>query len=226
MRLFKGIRRWEADLRASYNVDLSTEENRRRNRIYRLYFDHEIIRGLWTNFHEIAPGVFRSNHPTRKRFAQMKARGISTVLNLRGANPNAHYWAEEEWCRELGLTLVSVELNARGLVPRERLQHLIATFRCLPRPFVMHCKSGADRAGLASAIYLMVIEGQPVAQAKKMLSPRYFHIPNRHVGILDYMLDCYAARSAREPMSFETWVDTVYDPAEITARFRARQPAE
>jgi protein tyrosine/serine phosphatase len=193
--------------------------------VYRYFFDHQILRGLWTNFYEIAPGVFRSNHPTKARFAKMKARGISTVLNLRGANHNAHYLAEKAWCDELGLDLHSVEMNARALVSRNRMIELITMFRTIPHPFVMHCKSGADRAGVASAIYLMVIAGTPVGSAKKMLSPWYFHIRNRHVGILDYMLECYEAHSATSGIDFETWVKTVYKPDEITKRFRAKLPA-
>ncbi|NRB34238.1 MAG: tyrosine-protein phosphatase [Rhodobacteraceae bacterium] len=224
--MLKSIQRWEARTRAKFNCDLSNEENERKNRIYRVFFDHELIRGLWTNFYQIAPGVYRSNHPTWRRFKKMKRRGMKTVLNLRGKSQSGHYWAEEAWCEEIGLTLVSVEMNARALVPRDRIQQLIDVFRTIERPFVMHCKSGADRAGLASAIYLMVIEGQPIEQAKKMLSPWYFHIRNSHVGILDYMLDCYEAHNARTPMSFETWIATVYDPVDITDRFRAKKPPQ
>ncbi len=226
MGVFQDIRNWEARIRSHYNKDLSTPENRRLNRIYNLWFDHEIVRMFWTNFYEIAPGVYRSNQPTRARFEKMKAMGINTVLNLRGENPNGHYLAEEKYCRDLGLTLHSVELNARGLVDHRILLRLIELFKTIDRPFVMHCKSGADRAGLASAIYLMVIEGKPVEEARKMLSWRYMHIRNRHVGILDYMLDVYAARNRRDPIDFETWIATEYDREEITDRFRKRLPAE
>ena len=34
----------------------------------------------------------------------------------------------------------------------------------------MHCKSGADRAGLASALWLLHVERRPVAEAMKQLS--------------------------------------------------------
>ena len=112
MALFKRIKAWESNLRASYNTDLSTPENRRRANIYNLWFDHAILRTLWTNEFEIAPGVFRSNHPTPKRFEQMKNDGLKSVLNLRGSYPSAHYAVEKETCDALGLKLVSVSMQA------------------------------------------------------------------------------------------------------------------
>ena len=220
MGLAGRIRQLERDVRAYFNVDPTVPGNERRARIYNRYFDHAILRGIWTNEREIAPGVFRSNHPTHERFAQMPARGIHTVLNLRGASISAHYMTEKASCEALGLTLVNATLHARAAASRAEIQHLIAVFRKIEKPFVMHCKSGADRAGFASAIYLLVIEGRPVSEARKMLSWRFFHIRNSKVGILDYILDCYEARSRIAPISFEEWIATEYDPEVIQTRFR------
>ncbi|MEO1140662.1 MAG: tyrosine-protein phosphatase [Pseudomonadota bacterium] len=216
MKLFKRISDWERDLRASYNTDLSTPENRRRAQIYNLWFDHAILRTLWTNFFEIAPGVYRSNHPTHKRFEKMKAMGIKSVLNLRGSFGAAHYLVEEESCRELGLNLVSVNMQARHAPPGEELLALIEAFRTIEKPFVMHCKSGADRAGFAAAIYLLVIEGRPMPEARKQLGLRYLHVRQSKTGVLDHILDVYEARNARDPISFEDWLRTDYE-------FRAMQ---
>lgn len=221
MTLFKRLAAWERNLRQSYNTDLSTPENRRRARIYNLWFDHAILRGVWTNHFEVAPGVYRSNHPTRKRFARLKAMGIKSILNLRGAAGAAHYLAEKEICAELGLTLVDVTLHARYAAPRSDILALIAAFRSIERPFVMHCKSGADRAGFASAIYLMVIEGQPVSEARRMLGLRYLHLKRSRTGVLDYILDVYAGHQAQTGATFEEWVKNSYDNAAIQAAFEA-----
>lgn len=221
MGLSEQIIQWERRTREYYNVDPNVPGNERRARIYNLYFDHALLRTIWTNFYEVAPGAYRSNHPTHKRFAEMRDNGIKTVLNLRGAGQSAHYLSEEASCRELGLTLISTTLHARAAASREELLQLIGIFKTIEKPFVMHCKSGADRAGLASAIYLIVMENRPVEEAAKMLSWRYWHFRNSKVGILDYILDCYAARNARDPIGFEAWVATEYDHLDITARFKA-----
>ena len=85
----------------------------------------------------------------------------------------------------------------------------------------MHCKSGADRAGLASAIYLIAFEGKPVAEARKQLSPRFLHFRRSATGILDPVLDLYDARLARGPITIGRWIAEEYDPGAATAGFAA-----
>ncbi|MHC9236469.1 tyrosine-protein phosphatase [Pseudooceanicola sp. 502str34] len=219
MNPFARLQRWEKELRRSYNTDLSTPENRRRAEIYNLWFDHAVLRCVWTNFFQISPGVWRSNHPTRKRFAKMKAMGIRTVLNLRGSGTQAHYLTEAETCEQLGLKLISTRLYARKAASRTELLALIAALREIEPPFVMHCKSGADRAGFASAVYLMVVEGRPVEEARRMLSVKYVHFRWTKTGVLDHILDLYAARNAHRAISFEEWVATEYDQEAAQASF-------
>jgi len=223
MSLIARIQEWERNLRASYNVDLSTPENRRRAHIYNLWFDHAVLRTIWTNFYPVAPGVYRSNHPTHARFEKMKAMGIKSVLNLRGAGGAAHYLTEKESCETLGLTLVDCELQARSAAPRQNILEVIDAFRTIEKPFVMHCKSGADRAGFASAIYLMVIEERPVSEAKKMLSVKYVHLKWSKTGILDYILDRYEEREAETGIGFEDWISTEYDHLDMQRAYDAQR---
>jgi len=219
MKLFKRMSDWERKLRASYNTDLSTPENRRRAHIYNLWFDHAVLRSVWTNFFPVAEGVYRSNQPTHARFVKLKAMGIKSILNLRGAGGAAHYLVEEESCRKLGLTLVNVTFHARHAAPAEDILKVIEAFRTIEKPFVMHCKSGADRAGFAAAIYLLVIEGRPVSEARKMLTAKYIHFRWTKTGVLDYILDLYEARNAQSPISFEDWVRQEYDYLSVQDRF-------
>jgi protein tyrosine/serine phosphatase len=223
MSLIARLQQWERNLRSSYNVDLSTPENRRRAQIYYLWFDHAILRTFWTNFSEIAPGVFRSNQPTHRRLAAMRERGIKTVLNLRGASDGVPYLIERDSCRQLGLTLVDCNLQARHAPPRADLQEVIARFRDIEKPFVMHCKSGADRASFASAIYLMVIEGRSVEEARRMMSIRYIHLRWTRTGILDFILDQYAARQAETGVGFEDWIATEYDHMALQRAYEAQR---
>ena len=211
-QIFKG---WERRLQLAYAADLSTPANRRRALIWNRWLDHGILRIWWTNQFEIAPGVFRSNHPPQSRFARIRAMGISTMLTLRGVSGNPSDLLEREACAAHGITLHSIALQARAAPTPAQIAELIGLFRSLPRPFLMHCKSGADRAGFASAVYLMVMLGEPVEKARRMLSWRYLHFYWSKTGVLDRVLDLYAARNAREPISFEAWAATEYDPAAV-----------
>ncbi len=221
MGLFKRIADWERRLRASYNTDLSSPENRRRAHIYNLWFDHAVLRKIWTNFFKVAPDVYRSNQPTHERFVKLKKMGIRSILNLRGAAGAAHYLVEEESCRKLGLMLVNCTLHARYAAPRQDILSVIQAFRTIEKPFVMHCKSGADRAGFASAIYLLVIEGRPLPEARKMLSIKYLHLKWSRTGILDYIFDLYEQRNRESTISFEEWVATEYDNELVQAQYEA-----
>ncbi len=225
MGILNRIKQWERGLRASYNCDLSTSENRCRARIYNLWFDHAILRRFWTNMQAISPGIYRSNQPTHARFVRLKAMGIRSIVNLRGESGAAHYLVEKESCEQLGLALVNAPLQARSAPPRDDILALIRAFRVAEKPYVMHCKSGADRAGFASAVYLLVIARKPVAEARKMLSLRYAHFKGSKAGILDYILDQFAEMQAKTGLDFEEWIASEYDNAALQAKYHAaRKP--
>ncbi len=216
------FREIEHGLRRRYGRDISTPAARRRAWLHFQLLDHAILRGLWWNLEEIAPGVWRSNQPSPRRLQRYHAMGIRNVVNLRGPGRNSPYLFEAEACARLGLGLHDITLSARKLVPREELIALIALLRATPKPFVLHCKSGSDRAGFASVLYLAIVEGRPIAEARRHLHWRYLHLSGTDTGILDHVFDVYEADAAVAPIPLETWIATRYDHAALTASFRAQ----
>ena len=184
--------------------------------------DHGILRGLWTNQEEIAPGVWRSNQPSPARMQKIAEMGIKTILNLRGQDKFSFYLFERESCAALGIQLIDIKIYARSLVPREKFMELFEIFDRIDRPFLLHCKSGADRAGLVSALWLLDQEGATIARAKEMLSFRYVHLKRTKTGVLDHLLDTYEADFARDPMPIRQWFAQKYDPEAITASFHKK----
>lgn len=199
-------------------LDLSDPAQRRQAWRRFMWSDHGVLRAIWSNFDEVAPGVFRANHPSPNRLRAYHAKGIRAVLNLRGDAPHPHHLFEAEACAELGMDLVSVALHARYAARPEQLQKLFLAFDAIQRPFVMHCKSGADRAGLAAALYLLD-QGRPVAEARRQLSIRYLHLRRTRTGIQDHMLDLYEERLTRGPIPIREWIDTEYDREALTESF-------
>lgn len=199
---------------------LESRGDRARAWLHFTFADHAFLRGLWTNMFEIAPGVWRANQPSPRRLARWKAMGIRSVLNLRGATRQPAYLLEAEACARLGLTLVSLQMGARRLHPRETYLQLLDTFERIEHPFVMHCKSGADRAGIASAFYLMHIEGRSPQEAAAMLSLRFVHLKSTKTGILDAFLAAYAADHAETGIGLRDWIATRYDPEKIAGGFK------
>lgn len=210
-RLWENLDRWERRWRHSFGKDITDPRERRRSWWHMEFVDHGVLRRFWHNFEEIAPGAYRSNHPNHKRLERYAAMGIKTIVNLRGVDSFAHYLFEKESCDALGIKMIDIKLYARRAPNKRLLLELIEVFRTVDRPFLMHCKSGADRAGIASALYLMTQEGQSVEEARRMLSLRYIHVRQFKTGILDYILDLYAERNATSPIPIEDWIANEYD---------------
>lgn len=222
-RLIERYRRWKTEYHDSFRGEIVTERDRRRSLAYVAWIDHGILRALWHNFHEVAPGVFRSNHPDHARLERYAARGIRTILTFRGEVTKPFHRLEEESCARLGLDLHRIRMAARQAPRREALLSLLDFFDSAPRPFLMHCKSGADRTSLASALYLIHAEGASVAEARRQMAPRYIHFRWTATGILDEVLDLYEARLRQGGISLRAWVETEYDRDAVAQSFRRRR---
>lgn len=132
------------------------------------------------NFGTVVEGkVYRSNQITPERMAQYQAEhGIRSVLNLRGAKPGEGWYdAEVQAAADLDIQLINFGMSADKEVSDEQIDSLLALMRDAPKPLLIHCKSGADRTGIASTMYLAVIEEVDEEEAEWQLSPLYGHLP-------------------------------------------------
>ncbi len=215
------IRRWQRRWKDGWIAGgLDAPGGRRSATIDMLVFDHGLLRKVWPNQHSVAEGVLRSNQPDPGRIHRLAGQGVKAILNLRGATEYGSYLLEREACAAAGIELVDFKLSSRILPTRAEILALDAIFDRLPQPFLMHCKSGADRAGFAAALYLL-LRGRPVEEARAQLSWRYLHVKSAATGIMYALIDRFAADTELEPMSFRTWVETRYDPAALSAAYRS-----
>ncbi|MGB0545971.1 MAG: tyrosine-protein phosphatase, partial [Paracoccaceae bacterium] len=104
----------------------------------------------------------------------------------------------------------------------EDLLKIIQVLRELPKPVVLHCKSGADRAGLVSALYLLAERKQTVSEAKKQLSFKYLHLDFTKTGILDYIFDVFSARLEIGNIDFLDWLKTEYTVEILNSAFKSK----
>jgi protein tyrosine phosphatase (PTP) superfamily phosphohydrolase (DUF442 family) len=208
-----------------YRGDLVSKAGRRNAWMDALFVDHAVLRLGWTNFATVQPGVlYRANHPLPghlRRYVQ--AVGLRSVINLRGQCANGSDALSREAAGRLGLEFYDMALESRGAPQRVRIMRLAEIYRTMARPGLIHCKSGADRAGLAAALYVL-IEGGSSAQALAQLSWRFGHIKQSNTGILDAFIATYA-REAEGRVGFLDWVEHMYDETDLRARFRSRSLA-
>ena len=186
-----------------------------------LILDYGLVRGLYNNRHRISDEAWRSAQPAPHHIRKAARAGVKTVINLRGDQSFGTTWLEERACAQNGLKLINFKLRSRAAPSREELHAMRALLEGIAYPVLLHCKSGADRAGLMSVLYRHVREGVPIAEAKAQLSLKYGHIRQADTGVLDYFFERYLADNAASPISFWDWVDTRYDADEVNATFKA-----
>ena len=194
-----------------------------------LFIDHAILRLGWRNWGVVAPGrLYRSNHPLPWQI-RLAARhhGIRTVINLRGnrADCGADALSRAEAAR-LGLAHIDAPFESRGAPHKDRILRLAAIFQDLHEPALIHCKSGADRTGLAAGLWLM-LQGRPVAEALAQLSLRHGHVAASRTGILDAFFKSFAVfQQANPKIPFLEWVQGTYDEAALRESFSSNPWAD
>ena len=112
---------------------------------------------------------------------------------------------------------------SREVPTRERVLGARDLFASVEYPALMHCKSGADRAGIMSVFYAHFRLGLPIREAMKELSLRYLHVKQGKTGVLDYVFERYLAEGEPIGQSFIDWVmSDAYDPVAIKADFKSQ----
>ncbi|MBD0276161.1 MAG: tyrosine-protein phosphatase [Acetobacteraceae bacterium] len=193
-----------------------------------LLIDHAALRLGWRNWAAVEEGrLYRSNHPLPWQLRQAARRfGLRTVINLRGERTRcgSDRLGRAE-AAALGLAHVDAPFESRGAPHRDRVLRLAEIYRAMEEPALIHCKSGADRTGLAAGIWLL-LQGRPPEAAAAQLSLRYGHVRQGRTGILDAFFRLYAEAHGRQGKPFLDWVRDDYDEAALRESFRARPWAD
>jgi len=204
------------------NFDVSKRGSHLLAYLHFLLMDHAFLRVGFQNAHWISDELIRTNQPWPFQIRGWKRRGVRTIINLRGDNDESFHTLERLACERYGLKLVSFVVNSRDAPSRQTMLGARGLFESIDYPAVMHCKSGADRAGIMSVLYAHYRLGQPIRQAVEQLSFRYMHVRHGMTGVLDYVFERYLTEAEPKGISFTDWVSSdAYDPAAIKADFRA-----
>jgi protein tyrosine phosphatase (PTP) superfamily phosphohydrolase (DUF442 family) len=151
------------------------------------------------NFHEVLPRqLYRSGQLSAAHLhAHVEQNGIRTVINLRGPNPTEAWYREEIAAARSG-GLVYVDLPIDSLFPtKEELRELIETLETCPKPVLIHCQSGIDRTGIASALACLLLDD--------------FGTPELALNQLGWQYGCLPGRKSREAkrdflLAYESWL--------------------
>ena len=166
--------------------------------------------------------VIRSAQPTTQLADWSRRYRLKSVVNLRGGGPGDWWYGNEiKSARESGIAYYDLPLSATRRPTRRELLQLIDLLDRCSYPLLIHCKSGADRTGLAVALYRMVRRAEPPEAALGSFSIEYGHVPffgteHLHEPLQEYAAWLQSAGLTHSATRFRTWVRNEYiatDPA-------------
>ncbi|MCF6344960.1 MAG: tyrosine-protein phosphatase [Thiomicrorhabdus sp.] len=204
-------------------AQLNTRWGRIKAHLEAWFVDHELLRALFRNFYAISDKAYRSNHPSPSFIKKLhKKQGINTIISLRRANTTGQYLLEKETCDQLSITLSHVPMSSRSMPKVENILKAKETLETAQYPILIHCKSGADRAGLLSVLYEHWIEKKSIEESLKQLSIKYGHFRWAETGKLDYFFDAFLAFQKKHPeIPFIVWVTQHYDRQALNDSFQS-----
>jgi len=188
-----------------------------------LFIDHAFFRFFYNLRTRVGTALFRSGHPMPYQLRAARRAGVKSVINLRGIEThlgsNVLEWEE---CARIGLPVVHFTFGSREAPYREAILGFDQLFETLPLPALAHCKSGADRAGLASTLYLLLRENKPFEEAiRQMDFWRHGHVRQAKTGVLDHFFETYRQHHAAHGTPFREWVEKHYDRDAVERSFHA-----
>ena len=201
-------------------ADINSKPGRARAERELILGDHGFLRESFQNLHQISDEMWRSNQPNPRQVAEhARLRGIKTIINLRGPSTRGYYLLEKEACEENGVELVDFQVYSRDTPTVEMVLEAKALFETLTYPALMHCKSGADRAGLMSVLYKIFRQNAPVSTALRQLSKKYLHMREGKTGLLDAFFETYLQAERETGIGFEDWLTSEYDREQVKQDF-------
>jgi protein tyrosine/serine phosphatase len=132
------------------------------------------------NFAEVSPHLYRGAQPTAPGYAELKKRGIKTVIDLRDQHGDDHM--DPSFVRDAALLKPSAPWcychirETAFHAAEEKTAHVLKVMTGPENwPVYVHCWHGSDRTGTSVAAYRMVVQGWTNAQAIEELHRFGFH---------------------------------------------------
>jgi len=149
---------------------------------------------LGANIHAVAPGkVYRGAQPNAAGLEALADRyHIRTVVNLRGAcDPNDWFTEEIKATQSLQMSQEDICMASGRLPSDQELRKLVDVLDHAEYPLFLHCRRGADRTGVAAAVYMLLETDATFAEARRQLGMRYGHVALGRTALMDQLLDFY-----------------------------------
>jgi protein tyrosine/serine phosphatase len=134
---------------------------------------------LYGNFHKVDKDVYRSAQLFSYNLPYyLEKYQIKSILNLRKIRKEKNKnWYKDEVAiaKKMGVVRYDYAISDRREATIEQMDKIVSIIKAAPKPLLIHCKAGADRTSLVSALYLYAIKQDK--DALKEISIIYGHFP-------------------------------------------------
>ncbi|HIE58476.1 MAG TPA: hypothetical protein EYH42_04300 [Sulfurovum sp.] len=134
---------------------------------------------IYGNFHKVDKDVYRSAQLFSYNLPfYIEKHEIKSILNLRKirkAKNKSWYKNEVAIAKEMGVVRYDYPIGDREEVSIDKMDKIVEIIKNAPKPLLIHCKAGADRTSLASALYLYAIKHDN--NPEREISILYGHFP-------------------------------------------------
>ncbi len=185
------------------------------------FSDHGIFRIFWRSWGKLPGEMYRSNQPYPFQIKKaVKNYNIKSIINLRGERHCSSYYLEKYQCLSTNLKIYNFPISSRDIPDKNKLLGFKKLLDKVEYPCLMHCKSGADRAGLGAALYLIYKKNYSLIEASRQLNFKHLHLKFTKTGILDHFFSELIKKGINDKSDFLFWVSNNYDKNSLKKNFK------
>ena len=190
-----------------------------------IFLDDGYVRCLYNNFYSVNDKLYRSSHPLPFHFYRIRRLNIKSILNLRGDSTRQPSTAiQRVACQKHDINLHFLSISSRSAPAIDTINKAKHLFDTMTYPALVHCKSGADRAGIVITLYNFIYHPEMSIDQANQLKWYYGHFKFADTGLLDAFVEEWRTFHEAQPeVPFMDWVNQHYDPQDLTKRFRSKR---
>lgn len=148
------------------------------------------------NFHQVNEHLYRGAQPLSGGMRMLAARGIKTIVNLRGEDEGTR--AESTDASAAGLRYFNVPMQGLSRPTDEQVERVLAIINDPQNwPVFVHCNHGKDRTGTIIACYRISHDGWTSEKAKA--EAKHYGMNWVQFRMKDYIKDYYDKHRAESP---------------------------
>ncbi len=124
------------------------------------------------NLHRVSDELYRGAQPTAAGFRELQAMGVKTVINLR------YFLNERKEIAGTDLAYEEIPMHTWHAEDEDVVRFLQLVADKSRAPFFVHCHYGADRSGMLTGVYRIIVQGWTKEEAiAEMLRGEFgFHV--------------------------------------------------